>query len=70
MPAIYASSAMLRFGPSKETLAATAKSGNLQIHTLWCGFNGSLQHRLQISLLGYDNARSFLVSRLAGVRQR
>jgi hypothetical protein len=28
-----------------------------------CGFNGSLQHRLQISLLGYGIARSFWAAR-------
>jgi hypothetical protein len=38
--------------------------------SLHCGFNGSLQHRLQISLLVSGIARSFLVARLAGVRQR
>ncbi|WP_458791906.1 IS3 family transposase [Yoonia sp. MH D7] len=38
--------------------------------TLSCGFNGSLQHRLQISLLVSGIARFFLAARLADVRLR
>jgi predicted HTH domain antitoxin len=37
---------------------------------LSCGFNGSLQHRLQISLLVSGIARFFLAARLAGMRLR
>lgn len=32
--------------------------GGKRLHG-WCGFNGSLQHMPQISLLGYGIARSF-----------
>jgi hypothetical protein len=37
---------------------------------LRCGFNGWSQHRSQIFLLGYGNARSFWAARLVGVRRR
>jgi hypothetical protein len=46
------------------------RMGPIGMSALGCGFNGSLQHRPQISLLVSDIARSFWGARLAGVRQR
>ena len=51
------------FGAPAERPFGIAPMGMCNMSALSCGFNGSLQHRLQMSLLVSDIARSFLVAR-------